>query len=98
MSGLVGSLPCCSCARQPLIHDPSERHRTAQLEILYAITKPDDKPFGWSMEELGRELSDHEIEPAIVTCSAPDSSTAPQTTYAAVSSAAIRLSHRQWCP
>jgi hypothetical protein len=52
---------------QEPIHDPSERHRTVQLEILYAITKPDDNPFVWSMEELGRELSGDEIEPAIVS-------------------------------
>ncbi|MGA2454227.1 MAG: hypothetical protein ABSG93_11965 [Solirubrobacteraceae bacterium] len=38
--------------------DPAECLRSTELEILYALTKPEDNPFLWSVEELARELGD----------------------------------------
>ncbi|HTA34499.1 MAG TPA: hypothetical protein VK721_13860 [Solirubrobacteraceae bacterium] len=36
--------------------DPAARTRATELEILYTLTKPDDNPFLWTVEELDREL------------------------------------------
>jgi len=44
--------------------DPAERTRETELEILYALTRPEDNPILWSPEELDREL-DRDLGDAI---------------------------------
>ncbi|HYM55956.1 MAG TPA: hypothetical protein VES97_11375 [Solirubrobacteraceae bacterium] len=43
------------------IRDPLERARQTELDILYALTNPEDNQPLWTLEDLAREMGEPEV-------------------------------------
>jgi len=42
-------------------HDPADRHRQIEQGIIYLLTDPEDNQPLWALEDLAREMSEHDI-------------------------------------